>query len=121
MKALIGRLAVLASLSFIGVLGLRAADEPAAGAAKEEKIEAAQLPKAASDAVKARFPGLEYTSITKETEADGRVVYDIELTQKGRKFETDVKEDGTLLEVEKEVDPKNYPKALGAAVDAKYP
>jgi uncharacterized membrane protein YkoI len=112
MKAFISLLAVLASASLIGTSWLHAA---------EEQIKPEQLPKAASDAVKARFPGLEYTSITKETEADGRIVYDIELTQKGRKFETDVKEDGTLLEVEKEVDPKNYPKALAAAVDAKYP
>jgi uncharacterized membrane protein YkoI len=112
MRAFVSLLAVLASASLIGASWLRAS---------EERIKPDQLPKAASDAVKARFPGLEYTSITKETETDGRVVYDIELTQKGQKFETDVKEDGTLLEVEKEVDPKNYPKALAAAVDAKYP
>src|SRR5262245_3146786 len=121
MKAFVGRLAVLASLSLIGVLGLRAADEPAGGSAKEEKIEAAQLPKAVSRAVKGRLPGVEYTSITRETEADGRVVYDIELTQKGRKFETDVKADGTLLEVEKEVAQKDWPKPLQATVKTKFP
>jgi uncharacterized membrane protein YkoI len=96
-------------------------EEPTAGAAKEEKVEAAQLPKAVSDAVNARFPGLKFTSITKETEADGRVVYDIELTQKDRKFETDVKEDGTLLEVEKEVAQKDWPKALQGTVEGKFP
>src|SRR6476646_2394851 len=121
MKAFIGRMAVVVSVSLIGTMNLGAADEPAAGAAKEEKIEAAQLPKAVSEAVKARFPGLEYTSITKETEADGSVVFDIELTQKGRKFETDVKADGTLLEIEKEVAQKDWPKPLQATVETKFP
>jgi hypothetical protein len=117
----IGRMAVVVSVTLIGAINLRAADEPAAGAAKEEKIEAAQLPKSVSDAVNARFPGLKFTSITKETEADGRVVYDIELTQKDRKFETDVKADGTLLEVEKEVAQKDWPKALQGTVEGKFP
>ncbi len=94
---------------------------PAKEEPKEEKINADQLPKAVAASVTARFPGLEYTSITKETEADGSVVFDIELKQKGRKFETDVKADGTIMEVEKEVAKENWPKALAKLVESKYP
>jgi uncharacterized membrane protein YkoI len=97
-----------------------AADLPPKAAAVEVKVKPDDLPKSVSDALKARFPGLTITSAVKETE-NGNVVFDIELTQKGRKFESDIKEDGTILEVEKEVDPKNYPKSLAAAVNAKYP
>jgi uncharacterized membrane protein YkoI len=111
MKAFVTLLAVLASASLIGTSWLRAS---------EEQIKPEELPPAVSSALNARFPSLKITSATKETE-NGNVVFDIELTQNGRKFESDVKEDGTILEVEKEVDPKNYPKALAAAVDAKYP
>jgi hypothetical protein len=90
-------------------------------AAKEETIKASELPKAVGDAVNKRFPGLEFTSITKETESDGKVVFDIELKQKGRKFETDVQADGTILEIEKEVATKDWPKALAGTVGTKYP
>ena len=110
----------------VGVLlaewaGITIAADPAQNAAPVEvKVKPDELPKAVSDALKARFPALEITSAVKETE-NGNVVFDIELTQKSRKFESDIKEDGTILEIEKEVDPKNYPKALAASVDAKYP
>jgi hypothetical protein len=88
--------------------------------AVEEKIEPASLPKPVAAALNARFPGAEIKSAAKETE-DNQVVYDIELTLKGRKFESDVKEDGTILEVEKEIAKKDWPKAPIAAVQAKYP
>ena len=93
----------------------------ASAAATEEKIKASEMPKAVSEAVSKRFPGLEFTSITKETEADGKVVFDIELKQKGRKFETDIQADGTILEIEKEVATKDWPKALAGTVGTKYP
>jgi uncharacterized membrane protein YkoI len=102
-------------------VGLAIAAEPATKAAPTEvKVKPEELPKAVSEALKARFPALEITSAVKETE-NGNVVYDIELTQKGRKFESDIKEDGTILEVEKEVAQKDYPKALPSSVEAKYP
>jgi uncharacterized membrane protein YkoI len=86
----------------------------------EEKISADKLPAKVAEAVKARFPGAEFTSITKET-TDGKVVYDIELKHKGRKYEMDIQEDGTVLEVEKEVDLKDVPDAIKKAVEAKFP
>ena len=92
--------------------------QPAAPA--EVKIKPEELPKAVSDSLKARFPGLEITSADKEIE-NGNLVYDIELTQNGRKYESDIKEDGTVMEIEKEVDPKNYPHALADSVNSKLP
>ena len=108
------------ALSLIAAAVLAVQAQSANAAATEETIKASQLPKAVRDAVNKRFPGLEFTSITKETETDGKVVFDIELKQKGRKFETDVQADGTLLEVEKEVATKDWPKALSATVGTKY-
>jgi uncharacterized membrane protein YkoI len=116
---LIGRLFVV-GLVLTNWVGVATAADPAQKEAPiEVKVKPEDLPKAVSDALKARFPGLTISSAAKETE-NGNVVFDIELTQKGRKFESDVKEDGTMLEVEKEVDPKNYPKALAKSVDDKY-
>src|SRR5262249_18864229 len=70
--------------------------------------------------IKARFPQAKITSVEKETE-NGKVVYDIELTEKGRKYEMDIKEDGTVLEIEKKVAAKDVPPAVTKALRDKYP
>jgi len=87
---------------------------------KPEKITLDKAPKAVQDSFNARFPGGEVTSLTKETE-NGKVVFDIELKHKGRKYEMDVQEDGTVIEIEKEVALKDAPAALAKTVDAKFP
>ncbi len=46
------------------------------------------------------------------------MVYDIELTHDGRKYEMDIEENGTVIEIEKEVKP--VPTAVADAVQAKY-
>ncbi len=91
------------------------------GAAEEVKIKPDELPKQVADTVGARFPGLTYVSVAKESNAAGEVVYDIELIQRDRKFETDIKADGTMLEVEKELTKKAWPKALRSTIENKYP
>src|SRR5262249_26832403 len=88
--------------------------------ADDKKVPPEKVPKAVMDAVKARFPGAEITSVEKET-MDGKVIYDIELKQQGRKYEMDIQEDGTVLEVEKEVAGKDVPEVVTKAVLAKYP
>jgi len=49
------------------------------------------------------------------------VVFDIELKQKDRKFETDIQPDGTMLEVEKEIFENNWSNEVRSTVGAKYP
>jgi uncharacterized membrane protein YkoI len=90
-----------------------------AGAA-DEKVPLDKVPAKVMEAVKARFPGAEITSVEKETE-DGKVVYDIELKHKDRKYEMDIQEDGTVLEIEKEIAAKDLPEAVTKALNAKYP
>jgi uncharacterized membrane protein YkoI len=102
-------------LSVAMVLSLQAR-APAA----EEKIKPSDLSTRAFHSVNARFPGLAFVSVAKETDPKGEVVYDIELKQRGRKFETDIKADGTILEVEKEIMKKDWPKALRSTVEQKY-
>lgn len=85
-----------------------------------KKITVADVPAKVMDSVNGRFPGAQVTSVEREVE-NGAVVYDFELKQQGRKYETDVKEDGTIMEIEKEVASKDVPAAVSAAVRAKYP
>jgi hypothetical protein len=86
----------------------------------EEKIKPEDLPKAVADALKARFPKGKISEAAKEDD-NGKTVYDIELKQDGRKYETDIQADGTMLEVEKEIASKDLPAVITKAVDEKYP
>ena len=106
-------LSVAALASVVAVAMVRAED-------KAEKIAPDKLPKAIKDAVMGRFPNAEITSAEKEKE-DGKVMFDIELKHEGRKYEMDIAEDGTIIEIEKEVFSKDVPKAITDAVKAKYP
>jgi uncharacterized membrane protein YkoI len=87
---------------------------------QDQKVPLDKVPQKVMEAVKARFPGAELTSVSKET-ADGQVIYDIELKHQGRKYEMDIKEDGTVLEVEKEIAVKDLPAPVTKALLAKYP
>jgi hypothetical protein len=87
--------------------------------AAEETIKPEELPKAVAEALKARFPQGKITSAAKE-EDEKSVVYDIELVEHERKFETDIKEDGTMLEVEKEIKIKDLPAAITKAVETEH-
>jgi DNA-directed RNA polymerase subunit E'/Rpb7 len=89
-------------------------------AAAQEKIEADKLPQKVKDALKARFPGYMVTQATKELE-NGEVIYDVEMTVGGKKNEMDCKEDGTIVDIQLEIDPKNLPAAALNAIKAKYP
>jgi len=87
---------------------------------KAKKIPLDKAPKAVRDAIQGRFPGADVNSIEKETEK-GKVVYDVELKQKGRKYEMDIQEDGTIIEIEKEVALNDVPAPVMQALKAKFP
>ena len=103
-----------AAVAVIGLvsLGVSIADD------KAEKISPDKLPKAVADAIKARFPDGKVTSAEKENE-DGKTVFDIELTSGGLKYEMDMLEDGTIVEIEKEI--KEVPAVVTKAIEGKYP
>ena len=88
--------------------------QPAASGQEKDKI-----PKKVMDTLMAKFPKAEIHKWTKEKEGDV-VVYDLEFKQEGRKFEADIKEDGTIHNWEKEVAVKDVPDAVKKAVEKKY-
>lgn len=115
----VGLLAGLVALAGVARADDKKADDKAKPADKPQKIAPDKLPEKVSAAIKARFPGAQITSAEKETE-NGKVVYDIELKHQGRKYEMDIQEDGTVIEIEKEVAAKDVP-AVTKAVTAKFP
>jgi hypothetical protein len=101
-----------AAFAVLGVLSF--------AATAQEKVEADKLPQKVKDSLKARFPGYTVTQATKELE-NGQVVYDVEMTVGGKKTEMDCQEDGTVIDIQIEVDAKELPAAGVTAIKAKYP
>ena len=104
------------AMCFILVAGCAMNKRPAT----EKPIPQSSVPKNVMDSVNKRFPGAQVRSVERETE-HGNVVYDFELAQNGRKYETDVKEDGTILETEIQVATRDVPDAVTRAIEARYP
>ena len=78
------------------------------------------LPKAVMDALNARFPNAVIEESNREKE-DGRVMYDVEFTQDGRKLEADLLEDGTIDNWENEIASDDLPSAVTKAMGARHP
>jgi hypothetical protein len=87
---------------------------------KDKKISLDKAPQAVQEAIKARFPGGEVSSVEKDTD-DGMVVYYVELKHEGRKYSMDLQEDGSVTEIQKEIAARNLPEAVTRALEARYP
>ena len=90
-----------------------------AGAQEREGPNVDVIPKAVMDALKAKFPQARIQVWTMEQEG-GLVLYDIEFTQQGRKFEADVIADGTIHNWEREIVAEDLPEAVTATVEHRY-
>ena len=99
------------------LLGMFAA---ATGWADEEKVDLDKVPAKVKDAVKKAFKEAEFVSASKEKE-DGKLLYEIRIKVKAQTIEVTCTEDGTVVEVEKEISAKDLPKAVAGAIDSKYP
>jgi uncharacterized membrane protein YkoI len=88
--------------------------------ADEEKVPLDKLPKAVTDAVKAKFEGAELVKASKEKE-DGKELYEVVIKHKGHNIDVTVTPEGKIASVEKEIEAKDLPKPVSEALDAKYP
>jgi uncharacterized membrane protein YkoI len=89
-------------------------------AQEKERPKTDQIPARVMGALKARFPGAEIDKWTRETEGD-TVLYDIEFKQRGRKFEADIRQDGTIRNWERAIAARDLPDAVRKAVEGRYP
>ena len=88
--------------------------------AQEEKIALDKLPPRVLAAVKEKFKDAELISASKEVEG-GKTLYEVQLKLKGQAMDVTATEDGTIIEVEKEITARDLPKAVTEALEAKYP
>jgi hypothetical protein len=91
----------------------------AEGTAKDD-LKLDEIPQAVMETLKAKFPDAQIHKWTKEKEGDF-IIYDIEFKRQDRKFEADIKEDGTIHNWEKEIAIADLPEAVKKAVEEKYP
>jgi len=88
--------------------------------AKEEEVPLDKLPKAVVDAVKAKFPGARLLEAYKETEV-GKTTYEVGLEHKGQEIDVTLTPAGKIVEVEREIEIDDLPKAVVEALKKKYP
>jgi len=86
----------------------------------EEKIPLGKVPAAVMDALKAKYPGAEFTGAEKEEE-DGGTVYEVALKHQGQKYEAECKPDGTLIAVDREIQLSDLPAAVTEALTKRWP
>jgi hypothetical protein len=102
------------------VLGGSMLVTPSVRAQEKGQPKADQIPARVMAALKAKFPKAEIDKWTKESEGD-IVLYDIEFRQAGRKFEADIRDDGTIYNWERAIPASQLPALVRRAVQSKYP
>ena len=83
------------------------------------KIPLDQVPSAVKNAVTKKFPKAKMEEAEKEVK-DGKTTYEIGIEEDDHDITVSLKDDGTILEIEKEIAVKDLPAAVTAAVKAKY-
>jgi hypothetical protein len=87
--------------------------------ADEEKVPLDKVPAKVLEAVKAKFPDAELTGASKEKE-NNEIIYEVSIKHDGHKIDVELKEDGTILAVEKTIDTKDLPEKVTDAIKEKY-
>ena len=96
-------------------VSVRGAQEP-----DEQKIPLDKLPKAVSDAVKAKFPKAKLVEAASEVE-DGKTIYEVTIKDSGHAIDVSLTPEGKVVTVEKEIDSKDLPKVIADALESRYP
>lgn len=87
--------------------------------AKEEKVAPGDLPAAVTAAVAKRFPDAKISGAGKE-EADGELVYEVQLVRKERKIDVTVRPDGAIREIEEQLPQAELPQPVQRAIAKQY-
>lgn len=88
--------------------------------AEDGKVALDKLPKAITEALKAKFPKAEMKEAEKAT-ADKKTTYEVRLMQNEMTIDVNLNEDGTITAYEKAIALKDLPKVITDAVAEKFP
>jgi uncharacterized membrane protein YkoI len=85
-----------------------------------EKVAPDKLPKPVRDAMTAKFPDAKVKTATKEADG-GESFYEIAFTFKDHRYAVEITPAGAFRVIDRELDAKELPTAVAAAVDRAYP
>jgi hypothetical protein len=106
-------------LGAMTALGLVLSSAPASG--DEKQIPLSEVPKAVTDAFKAKFPQATIKNAIKEDDA-GKITYEIESTiASGLSIDAVLKPNGDFVAIEKQLKIEELPAPVAAGMKAKYP
>jgi uncharacterized membrane protein YkoI len=88
--------------------------------AQEEKVPLDKVPAKVMAAVKDKFKEAEILSASTEVE-EGKTLFEIQLKVNGQAHDVTLTEDGTIVEIEKEIAARDLPKSVTDALETKYP
>lgn len=88
--------------------------------AKEEKIAVADVPKAVMDVVVKRFPQAKVDG-AERGELNGKVHYDVWISEGAAVYEVCLADDGTINEIAKAMPLTDLPRSVSEAAAAKFP
>jgi uncharacterized membrane protein YkoI len=102
------------------IVGVVAAGVAARADDKEENVPLDKVPEAVLKAVKAKFKDAEL--VAAQTEKDnGKLVYEINLKDKGTSIDVTLSPDGKIVSIEKTIAAKDLPRPVTQALNSKYP
>jgi uncharacterized membrane protein YkoI len=104
----------------MGVLLLVTACLVARDDEKEERVSLDKVPEAVLKAVKAKFKDAELVSAQTE-KAQGKLIYEINLKEKGYAIDVSVTPEGKIVSIEKTIPIKDLPRPVTEAIRKKYP
>ena len=89
--------------------------------AQEQAVRRKGVPEAVLAAFEKAYPNVTVKGYSKEKDDAGRVVYEVECEEGKVKRDVTYLPDGTLVSIEETVEPAEWPSAVKAAVDSKFP
>jgi hypothetical protein len=95
-------------------------DEKAEQKGAKKYTMAVQLPAAVTAAFKKTYPNATIRGTAKETEG-GKTVYEVESVENGKARDLMYNPDGTVIDIEDELNPADLPAPVGAALKKLYP
>jgi hypothetical protein len=112
MRRFITRLGAWTALALLILAGAAPVDA--------ERVPLHKVPKPVLDAVRDRFKDARIIGADKEIE-DGKLVYEVALTQEGQNIDLTLTPEGAILLIEKEITAKDLPEPVAKALEDKYP
>ena len=104
------------SLVSAGLVAAFAVASPAASGAKDAHVKQSEVPPAVLASVTQKYPQAKLLHFIKETDAAGKVTYEVETQESGRSLNFDLSVEGKILVEERSIEKSDLPAPASAAL-----